>query len=309
MAPTDKTFFIHHYEASPYAEKIRAMFGLTGHGWGSVLSPPYPPRPNVDPLAGGYRRIPVAQLGADIFCDTALIASEVAEFTGHPELAPQVADPDAVALVQRAEGKVFFAAITSVPPLKLLSKLLVTNGPFGTLKFIRDRTGMMQGSSIRPPQGKAAAQLLDEFLADLDAHLAGREAVDREQLAYADFCIYHPIWLALSVGGGRTLPKYANVHRWLTGMEDLGHGSRADMSPEDAFAEAERFAPRDLPVDGAAHDALGKEVTIAPADYGRIGVSGTLAACHDDRYIVARDTQQFGTVHVHFPRDGYELTV
>ena len=67
-------FILHHYDRSPYAEKVRLMFGVTNSEWQSLLSPPWPPRPNVDPLAGGYRRIPVAQCGADIFCDSAVIA-------------------------------------------------------------------------------------------------------------------------------------------------------------------------------------------------------------------------------------------
>uniref|UniRef100_UPI00338E51DC glutathione S-transferase N-terminal domain-containing protein n=1 Tax=uncultured Spongiibacter sp. TaxID=870896 RepID=UPI00338E51DC len=73
-------FILHHYDRSPYAEKVRLMFGVTNSEWQSLLSPPWPPRPNVDPLAGGYRRIPVAQCGADIFCDSAVIAEEVALF-------------------------------------------------------------------------------------------------------------------------------------------------------------------------------------------------------------------------------------
>jgi glutathione S-transferase len=308
MAGSEPTFVIHHYEASPYAEKIRAMFGLAGQRWGSVLSPTYPPRPNVDPLAGGYRRIPVAQLGADIFCDTSLIAAEVATFTGHSELAPQIADPQAQAMAARAEGDVFFSAITSVPPLKLLGKLIMSNGLFATAKFVRDRTGMMKGASVQPPQGAAAATLFNEFLSDLNDHLADKQTVTGEKLRYADFCVYHPIWLALSVGGAKTLPDYEHVQRWLGLMESLGHGDRKEMTGEDAFDEARGFDPRELPNDANGHDAVGQEVTIAPADYGKVGVTGILVAAGDDRYILARDTERFGTLHVHFARDGYEVS-
>lgn len=308
MSESDLVFFVHHYEASPYAEKIRAMFGLTGRSWGSVLSPPYPPRPNIDPLAGGYRRIPVAQLGADIFCDTALIASEVATYTGHAELAPQVGDSDAAAMVNRAEGDVFFAAITSVPPLKLLGKLLLRNGPFSTVKFVRDRAGMMKGASVKPPQGEAAALLFDNYLADLDTHLASRTAVAGDALSYADFCVYHPIWLALSVGGAKTLRQYTNVREWRERMEALGHGERQEKSAEDAFAAAAESEPRALPQDLAEHEAVGSDVTIAPADYGKVGAAGKLVAVSGDRYILLREIDRFGAVHVHFPQEGYALS-
>jgi glutathione S-transferase len=305
---TDQMFMLHHYEASPYAEKIRAMFGLAGMRWGSVLSPPYPPRPNVDPLAGGYRRIPVAQLGADIFCDTALIAEELARYTGHAELEPRVSDPQARALVERAEGAVFFSAITSAPPLTLLRKLLATSGPVGTFRFIRDRSGMMKGASVKPPQGAAAARLFDEFLADLDSHLADRVCMDGEQLAYADFCVYHPIWLAQSVGSASTLENYAGVRDWLQRLEKLGQGGREEISPEQAFSEAEGNEPAPLPADADAHEALGEEVAIAPDDYGKVAVTGTLVAATDERFVLARSTERFGTLHVHFPRAGYAVS-
>jgi glutathione S-transferase len=284
------------------------MFGLAGAPWSSVLSPPYPPRPNVDPLAGGYRRIPVAQIGADIFCDTALIATEVAQFTGHREFAPEVHDADAQALAERAEGAVFFSAITSASPLKLLAKLMLSNGPRGTLNFVRDRTAMMKNAAVRPPQGKEAALLFDAFLADLDTHLAERDTLEGTDLSYADFAVYHPIWLAISVGSATTLRKYAKVQAWVDCMQALGHGERREASAEEAFSAAQVSAPRALPPQLVEHDALNQEVTIAPSDYGMVGVRGTLAAVLEDRYVIRRETERFDDLHVHFPLEGYTLS-
>jgi len=305
------TFFLHHYEASPYAEKIRLMFGAAGQPWGSVLTTPYPPRPDIDVLAGGYRRIPVAQIGADIFCDTALIAGEVATLTGQQQLAPVIDDAAASALAARAEGAVFFAAITSASPLRLLGKLLASNGVIGTYKFVRDRRGMMKDAAVKPPEGAAAAQVFDAYIADLDQHLADHEWLAGEQASYADFCAYHPIWLALSVGRVNVLERYAHVQRWIKDMAHLGHGEREEFSAQEALAQARAARPRELPEssEGAAEarSALGNPVSIAPADYGRAGVEGTLVAVTAERYILARETEQLGSVHVHFPHEGYEL--
>ena len=55
MSTHSDSWILHHYEDSPYAEKIRLMFGHAGMAWQSVLSPSMPPRPNLDPLTGGYR--------------------------------------------------------------------------------------------------------------------------------------------------------------------------------------------------------------------------------------------------------------
>ena len=302
-------FFLHHYEPSPYAEKIRAMFGLAGAPWNSVLSPPYPPRPNVDPLAGGYRRIPIGQIGADIFCDTALIATEVAELCGHPEFAPVIHDSHARALVERAEGDVFFAAITSASPLKLLTKLVLANGLRGTLDFVRDRTAMMKKASLRPPQGKEARDLFQAFLADLDSHLLAREGLEGEALTYADFSVYHPVWLGVSVSGPSILKPYSEVLQWMERMQGLGHGKRREARPEEAFSAAERHEPRPLPAELLEHDALHKRVTIAPADYGKDGVEGELVAVLADRVVLRREADRFGSLHVHFPRLGYDIVM
>ena len=64
---------LHHYELSTFSEKIRVAMGLKGLAWRSVDIPAAPPRPLLAPLTGGYRRVPVLQVGADIYCDTNLI--------------------------------------------------------------------------------------------------------------------------------------------------------------------------------------------------------------------------------------------
>ncbi len=56
---------LHHYGLSPFAEKVRTALGLKGLAWRSVDVAPLPPRPLLNALTGGYRRIPVLQVGAD----------------------------------------------------------------------------------------------------------------------------------------------------------------------------------------------------------------------------------------------------
>jgi glutathione S-transferase len=298
---------LHHYPASPYAEKIRAMFGVSGDRWGSVLSPPYPPRPSLQPIVGDFRRIPVAHVGADVFCDTRLIAAEVAELIGRAELAPVIVDDDARALAERAEGKVFFCAITAAPALPLLGKLVLSNGLGGTFKFVRDRAAMMKDSGMRVPQGKEAAKILEEFLVALDERLATRDVLDGRQLAYADFCAYHPVWLALSVGSLKSLRGFTHVRRWYEAIVARGHGVEVPMTADRVFTALAGAEPRPLPSDGLHHDALGCPVSIAPADYGKAGANGTLVAVLEDRYILARESERCGLLHLHFPREGYAV--
>jgi glutathione S-transferase len=68
---------LHHYPTSPYAEKTRLAFGIKGLTWKSVIIPNIMPKPDLMPLTGGYRKTPVMQIGADIFCDTQIIMREL----------------------------------------------------------------------------------------------------------------------------------------------------------------------------------------------------------------------------------------
>ena len=79
---------LHHFEASPFSEKIRVIFGFKRIAWQSVLIPRIMPKPDLVPLTGGYRRTPVMQIGADIFCDTQIITREIERRFPEPTLFP-----------------------------------------------------------------------------------------------------------------------------------------------------------------------------------------------------------------------------
>src|SRR5260221_13392170 len=61
---------LHHYDRSPFSEKVRLVFGLKGVSWRSVDIPRWMPKPELMPLTGGYRKTPVMQIGAHTYCDT-----------------------------------------------------------------------------------------------------------------------------------------------------------------------------------------------------------------------------------------------
>src|SRR5690349_8374882 len=74
---------LHHYALSPYSQKIRSYLGFKGVAWRSHEVPMVPPRPELNFLTGGNRRIPVMQIGADIFCDSNMIWRTIEKL--HPE--------------------------------------------------------------------------------------------------------------------------------------------------------------------------------------------------------------------------------
>ena len=67
---------------------MRVVFGLKNIAWTSVLISRIMPRPDLMPLTGGYRRTPVMQIGADIYCDTQCIIRELERRFPEPTLFP-----------------------------------------------------------------------------------------------------------------------------------------------------------------------------------------------------------------------------
>src|SRR5436190_12933567 len=66
----------HHYDPSPFSEKVRLVLGLKRLAWSSVIVPMVLPKPDLVPLTGGNRRTPVLQIGADVYCGTNLIGCQ-----------------------------------------------------------------------------------------------------------------------------------------------------------------------------------------------------------------------------------------
>ena len=86
--PRSPDLILHHYASSPFSEKIRLVMGRKKLAWKSVIVPAVLPKPDVVTLTGGYRKTPFLQVGADIYCDSALIC-DVLE---HAQPEPCVAD-------------------------------------------------------------------------------------------------------------------------------------------------------------------------------------------------------------------------
>ena len=102
---------LHHYPSSPFSEKIRLVLGFKQLPWKSVIIPSIAPKPDVLALTGGYRKTPFLQIGADIYCDSALIC-QVLEH-GHPEpvLYPPHLKGVARVFAQWADTTLFWAAM------------------------------------------------------------------------------------------------------------------------------------------------------------------------------------------------------
>ena len=149
---------LHHYETSPYAEKVRLGLGLKGLAWASVEIPVIMPKPDLTALTGGYRKTPVLQIGADIYCDSQLIMRELERRHPSPSFYP-AGRGSADALAWWAE-KTMFSPAVSIVFAKRPDTL-----PEG---FLEDRA-KFSGRNIDPVAMMAAVpNLLDQLRAHFD---------------------------------------------------------------------------------------------------------------------------------------------
>jgi glutathione S-transferase len=102
---------LHHYPSSPFSEKIRLILGYKQLAWKSVIIPQIMPKPDVVALTGGYRKTPFLQIGADIYCDSALICDVLEHRQPTPTLYPKDQKGLARIVAQWADEKLFWAAM------------------------------------------------------------------------------------------------------------------------------------------------------------------------------------------------------
>ena len=301
MQASDIIFY--HYPASPYAEKVRLMAGHLNVPWRSVEVPIQPPRETLSLLAGGYRRIPVAQIGADIYCDTALISAQLIA-RGQTTLGDD--SESVLSLADYAEQHAFFAAIGQNSRLKTAIGLVMKLGIKGMLDFAKDRATFAVGygpAMLTPDQART---VFNQYLDDLGSHLRDKAFLGGDTPCLSDFRCYHPIFLAIAFRSVKASQLSSDVSAWMRRIEDFGWGKVSPMSDQEALEIARSATPLPVTDEAASHADVGEWVTVLPSDTGKVPVTGTLVGMDADQITLLRRSDDVGDIHVHFPRVGFE---
>jgi glutathione S-transferase len=296
---------LHHFANSPFSEKLRLIMGFKQLAWRSVLVPVVMPKPDVIALTGGYRRTPVLQVGADIYCDSALAARVLEARAPTPTLYPAEL-PLAPLFAQWADAALFWnAVIWAGQPAG--AAVLFDNDMAAMKAFGADRAGLTEGFR-RPTFADAAAELRTQVAA-LDAQLArGGPFLFGAAPCIADFAAMHPLWLVRRARMDTAFADHAAINDWLDRMAEFGHGQREEMVSGDAVAVAAASSPAArVGVASGLGFEEGQAVTVAATDYGTDPVAGTLVGLGTDEVVIARDDPRAGRVHVHFPRHGFQI--
>jgi glutathione S-transferase len=296
---------LHHYPKSPFAEKVRVALGIKGLAWRSVIIPDIMPKPDLMPLTGGYRKTPVMQIGADVYCDTQCILRELERRFPEPSFYRGTDAGTANGLAFWNERSVFSPTVGIV---------FGARADMVPQAFLDDRS-KMTGREIRVDRLKAATPMLLDQLrpqyAWFDAMLAdGRPFLAGEFPTLIDCSVYNPCWFIRSNMGdeGPLISEFPRLLSWMDRVAAIGHGWRTELSSSEALAIAKAAKP-EVAERADPNDPFGRKpgmrVQVMPDDAGRDPVAGELIASSPEEIVIRRLDLQVGEVAVHFPRAGF----
>ncbi|MEP4197907.1 MAG: glutathione S-transferase family protein [Aliishimia sp.] len=313
MTDTSSEIILHNYPQSPVAEKARIAFGIKGLAWRSVEIPRLAPKPMLTKLTGGYRRTPVMQIGADIYCDTQCILRELERRHPSPTFFPTEHAGLMWGLSRWTDGAFF----------DLTVKVILGSAGDGLPKdFAEDRgrlylgqdwaEGLKAANAALPhlaSQVRAPLHWVNDQLSDQRKFLLGADP------AAIDAQLYHLIWFIRGRWdqGPAFLSEFSHLERWEQNVTKIGHGTMSDMSPDDAILRAKDNEP----ITAQSTDPLdpqgikpGMQVTVSPdLDGGEQPVAGEVVASNCDTIVLRRQDPDVGNVDVHFPRAGYRVDI
>jgi len=302
---------LHHYPASLFSEKARLMLGFKGLSWRSVIIPPIMPKPDVTALTGGYRKTPVLQIGADIYCDTALIARRLEQEKSSPAFYPEGQEFTASSLAAWADSVLFLHAVSLVFQPASMAVRFAKASPEAVKAFSADRASFFEGGTATRIPLELAKHQWPTLMGRLQLQLERNGDFLLGAPSIADFAVAHTLWfLKQTPVTSPLVDDYPEILAWYQRVIGFGHGAASELSSADALEIARRAAPQPLPVEDFIDPngfEVGQQVSVSAVDYGVNPVQGELVFNGREEIVVRREDERAGDVHVHFPRYGFQI--
>lgn len=300
---------LHHYSASPVSEKVRAALGLKGLEWHSVEIPRLPPKPDLVPLTGGYRRTPVMQIGADVYCDSQCILRELERRWPEPTFYPDGSQGMLWGVSRWTDGPLFDACIRLV---------LGANVDKLPKDFAADRGRLYLGpdhdlKAVAAEVPHIIAQIRAQF-GWMDQRLESRTFMLGEDPGLPDLLAYYLVWFVRGRWneGPKFLAQFPALETWEKRMRDIGHGTSSPMTAKQALEIANAARPQTPEFyDPKDPQPLvpGRRITVVPEGVGGDPeVSGVMRYADRESVALVHSDKRVGEVCVHFPRVGYRIT-
>ena len=293
---------VHQYSAEPaFSVKTRLMLGFKDAAWYACDHSTILPKPELGALTGGYRQIPVAQVGADIYCGSELVMDLLEMRIPEPSLTRRSGAGLGRGLAYWAEDTLFW----------LIVQIVCGSGFESTKRpdFDADRKQMLPGiydigvmEAALPGNVqtlRAHLDLIERQLADGRRYLLGGEP----DITDISLCFPLDFLGHCRNGNERITSEYPGISRWMERVLSLGLGRRQEISRENALVVAKAAQPslakRSTVKEGPQP---GQRVRFRWAAYSPIDLEGELIEAHPREIAILWSAPEVGEVLVHVPR-------
>jgi glutathione S-transferase len=294
---------LHHYWQSPYADKIRRLMGMKKLAWKSVIIPIVMPKPDLTVLTAGYRKTPVLQIGADVYCDTDLIARTLDRLYPEPPLFPGGCEQLSL-MLGPWQQELFWLCV----------RIAGASAPIFPPGFLEDRATMVEVPLTREKVIKDAPAQREQLRAKLtmlDEHLASRKFVLGDAASLVDLSLHHPVnALNLIPQTQPMLEPYGNLRTWMGRVEAFGFGDITEIESGEAVEAARNATPAAAgSVDPDEPNGLkaGDTVRVVHESFGNDPAVGELVASDVYEIALRHRDDRIGEVVVHLPREHYKV--
>jgi len=302
---------LHQYAASPFSEKVRCLLGYKQQAYRTVEIPVIMPKPDLMALTGGYRKTPVLQVGADIYCDTSLICRLIDRlFPDKPVYSnEQMATIGAAA--HWTDTFLFKVSVAVAFQPKALAGSDLFSDQATAEAFTADRADFSKGSTALGIELAIAEPHWLLHMRRLDNQLSTADFLGGDAPNILDFSTYHCCWFVYKNDVLKAdLDEFPALLKWMHAMQAFGQGDAVAMTGQQAvdIANSSEIATEPKLVTIAAEQlSLGDMVEVMPIDYGFQPTRGELLVASMEEIVVRRLDQRAGHVAVHFPRLGFQV--
>ncbi|BDD04925.1 glutathione S-transferase N-terminal domain-containing protein [Aureibacter tunicatorum] len=312
--PSNKILILHRTLGSPYSQKIMAMLDYSQANWMSVIAPKGVPRPIQEKLANNYsRRIPILQIGADIYCDTDLISKQIAIETNNNYLDRTCLKQEEREFIDYCENEIFISMLVSLSPIDFIIGYFRSIPPKEAFEFLKDRIKIKKKHpEFNLNQGKskeAHIQASIEFIHKMDNMLSKRKFLFNDlQPTLSDFTAYNHIWYHYQLNKLKLAKDTRHIIPWLERIDSFNSSNLKELKPETALEIAESNSPLKIPESMNNSSRIGKKISFSINDkVGEITspIHGVLAGEDNYKIILKHHINSSNFVHIHIPKQCY----
>ncbi|MCH4887654.1 glutathione S-transferase family protein [Acidaminobacter sp. JC074] len=304
----DKKIILHQVKRSAYSEKIRLMLDIAGLDWLRVDAPTHTNKREVQRLlVEGYsRRIPLLQVGADMYCDTDVITHQLALLSGRKSFSKENLGDDRQMAIEMERGA-FIAFLSSIPKKQLLSSYFKDYSIKDFSGFLIGRVQSFKGVEVESLPFDQAVKEKEGYLHRFNDILKNQTylLMDLEP-AVVDFSLYHHVWYQELNNNLHTIEKYPHVMKWYRHMKSMRKSLPTPIDGMDALKTARENEPAEIPEHMLKTSRIGSKVSLQPNDFAgqaTLPVSGVIVGEDEHKIILRRETKETGVIHVHFPKN------